>query len=54
MYHIDFDWFTPRYAFRQTPEDVRVWVEEAGLTLEHIHVEEAGRRGAPLMRPNNG
>lgn len=42
MNHINFDWFTPRYAFRQTPEDVRAWVEEAGLSLIHIHVEEAG------------
>lgn len=42
MNHINFDWFTPRYAFRQTPEEVRIWVEEAGLTVERLHVEEAG------------
>lgn len=42
MNHINFDWFTPRYAFRQTPEDVRAWLEEAGLSLEHMSVEDAG------------
>lgn len=42
MNHINFDWFTPRYAFRQTPEEVRSWVEEAGLVIERLHSEEAG------------
>jgi len=42
MNHINFDWFTPRYAFRQTPEEVRAWVEEAGLAVDRLHHEEAG------------
>lgn len=42
MNHINFDWFTPRYAFRQTPDEVRAWIEEAGLSLEHMFVEDAG------------
>ncbi len=42
MNHINFDWFMPKYAFRQTPEEVRGWVEMAGLSIEHLHAEEAG------------
>lgn len=42
MNHINFDWFAPKNAFRQTPEQVRQWCEEAGLDIEREHVEEAG------------
>ncbi len=42
MNHINFDWFTPKYCHRQTPEDVRSWCEGAGLTIEQMKVEEAG------------
>ena len=42
MNHINFDWFTPKYAHRQTPDEVIAWCGEAGLTVEHLKVEEAG------------
>ena len=42
MNHVNFDWFTPAYAHRQTPAEVRHWCEEAGLAVASIKVEEAG------------
>jgi SAM-dependent methyltransferase len=42
MNHINFDWFTPVYSHRQTPEEVRTWCEEAGLVIETLRKEEAG------------
>lgn len=42
MNHINYDWYTPANAHRQTPEEVRSWCEEAGLEVEHERVEEAG------------
>jgi SAM-dependent methyltransferase len=40
--HINFDWFAPRNAHRQSPEEVRRWCEEAGLEIERERVEPAG------------
>jgi SAM-dependent methyltransferase len=40
--HINYDWYAPANAHRQTPEEVREWCAEAGLAIEHEHVEEAG------------
>lgn len=40
--HINYDWYAPANAHRQTPEEVRAWCAEAGLVIEHEHVEEAG------------
>jgi SAM-dependent methyltransferase len=40
--HINYDWYAPANAHRQTPEEVRSWCAEAGLEVEHEHVEEAG------------
>lgn len=42
MNHINFDWFTPKYAHRQTPDEVDAWSREAGLSVERLHAEEAG------------
>jgi SAM-dependent methyltransferase len=42
MNHINFDWFMPKYCHRQTPEEVKTWCLDAGLTLERMKVEEAG------------
>lgn len=42
MNHINFDWFTPKYCHRQTPDDVAAWCQEAALTIEYIKAEEAG------------
>lgn len=42
MNHINYDWYTPANAHRQTPEEIRSWCEEAGLEIERECVEEAG------------
>jgi SAM-dependent methyltransferase len=41
-HHINFDWYHPHYAHRQTEEDVRRWCEEAGLTITHLDAQESG------------
>lgn len=40
--HLNYDWYAPRNAHRQTPEEVRTWCEEAGLLIERENLEEAG------------
>lgn len=42
MNHVNFDWYAPRNAFRQTPGQVRSWCAEAGLSIEREQVEDAG------------
>ena len=40
--HINYDWYAPRNAHRQTPEQVRTWCEQAELQIEREDVQEAG------------
>jgi SAM-dependent methyltransferase len=40
--HINFDWYAPANAHRQTPEAVASWCADAGLEIERQIVEEAG------------
>jgi SAM-dependent methyltransferase len=40
--HINFDWYAPRNAHRQSPEEVRAWCLEAGLEVERENVQDAG------------
>jgi arsenite methyltransferase len=42
MNHINFDWFRPLNCLRQTPEEIRTWVAEAGLDIERIDIQDAG------------
>jgi arsenite methyltransferase len=42
MNHVNFDWYTPHYAHRQTPEQVRAWCAESGLSIEREVVELPG------------
>ena len=42
MNHINYDWFAPANAHRQSPDEVRRWCEEAGLQVERERVEPAG------------
>lgn len=42
MNHINYDWYAPANAFRQTPEQVRTWCTEVGLVVEREEIEEAG------------
>jgi len=41
-HHVNFDWYHPRYAHRQTEEEVRRWCDEASLSITHFDVEESG------------
>ena len=40
--HINFDWYSPTNAHRQTPDDVRAWCNRVGLQIEREEIEEAG------------
>jgi arsenite methyltransferase len=40
--HINFDWFAPANAHRQTVEEVWSWCADAGLTVERERMEDAG------------
>ncbi len=42
MNHINFDWYAPANAHRQTPGEVEKWCSEAGLTIEREVIEPAG------------
>jgi SAM-dependent methyltransferase len=42
MNHINFDWFAPKNAHRQTEQEVRSWCEELSLVIEREQIEEAG------------
>jgi len=41
-HHVNFDWYHPKYAHRQTEEEVRRWCDEAGLSVAYFRVEESG------------
>ena len=42
MNHINYDWYAPANAARQTSEEVSQWCTEGGLVIEREVVEEAG------------
>ncbi len=42
MNHINFDWYAPKNAHRQSAEEVRAWCAGLGLAIEREQVEEAG------------
>ena len=42
LHHINFDWYAPANAHRQSPEEVRGWCAEAGLVVEREVLEPAG------------
>lgn len=41
-HHVNFDWYRPRFAWRQTEEEVRLWCDEAGLAIVHLDAQESG------------
>ncbi len=41
-HHMNFDWYSPQYSFRQTEEEVRRWCAESGLRITLFNAEEAG------------
>jgi len=40
--HVNFDWYHPRYAHRQTDEDIRKWCQEIDLSIVHFDTQESG------------
>lgn len=40
--HVNFDWYRPHYAHRQTAEEVHAWCDEARLSIYWFREEEAG------------
>jgi arsenite methyltransferase len=42
MNHINYDWYAPANAYRQSPEEIRDWCKEAGLEIEREDIQEAG------------
>lgn len=42
MNHINYDWYAPANAHRQSPEEVREWCAQSDLVVEREVVEEAG------------
>lgn len=42
MNHINFDWYAPLNAHRQTPDEVRGWCKANRLEIERERIEEAG------------
>jgi arsenite methyltransferase len=41
-HHINFDWYHPRYAHRQTEAEIRKWCDEAGLSIYYLDEQESG------------
>ena len=39
---MNFDWYHPRYAHRQTEDEVRSWCGDLGLEIVHFDVQESG------------
>lgn len=42
MNHINFDWFRPMNCHRHTPEEIKSYCQKAGLSIDHINIQEAG------------
>lgn len=42
MNHINYDWYAPANAHRQSPQEVRQWCAELGLAIEREVIEKAG------------
>jgi len=40
--HVNFDWYHPRYAHRQTEEEVRRWCDESAMSITHFDKQESG------------
>jgi len=41
-HHINFDWYHPVFAHRQTEAEVRSWCAELGLEIERFNAQESG------------
>jgi SAM-dependent methyltransferase len=41
-HHINFDWYHPAFAHRQSEVEVRSWCSELGLTITHFDAQDSG------------
>lgn len=41
-HHINFDWYHPAFAHRQSEAEVRGWCDELGLRITHLDAQESG------------
>jgi hypothetical protein len=39
---VNYDWYHPPYASRHTPDEVREWCDENGLSVDRLDVSDAG------------
>ena len=54
-HHINFDWYHPAYAHRQTEDEVRSWCAELGLRIVHFDAQESGFTVRALLEgPSDG
>lgn len=42
MNHINFDWFRPANCWRHTPQEIEVFVQQAGLSIQRLHADDSG------------
>lgn len=40
--HVNFDWYRPCYAHRQTADEIRQWCSEASLRITWFHEQQSG------------
>lgn len=40
--HVNFDWYYPKNAHRQTPEEVRQWCKDSNLRILRDNIQESG------------
>lgn len=40
--HVNYDWYRPVYAHRQSEEEIREWCQAAALEITRIHEQESG------------
>ncbi|TAK01677.1 MAG: class I SAM-dependent methyltransferase [Chloroflexota bacterium] len=54
-HHINFDWYHPAYAHRQSEDEVRAWCVAVGLRITHFNAQESGFTvRAVLDKASNG
>ncbi|HEY3727767.1 MAG TPA: class I SAM-dependent methyltransferase [Solirubrobacteraceae bacterium] len=51
MHHINYDWYAPANAHRQSPDEVEAWCAEAHLEIEHENVQDSGITIVARRRP---
>ena len=50
-HHVNFDWYHPTYAHRQSEEEVRGWCGEFGLQIHRCDVQESGITIRAIKQP---